>query len=79
MAVVIRLRREGNINNPKYRVVVTDSRMPRDGRFIEILGNYDPKNDKSTKINTDKVEEWIKKGAKPSLRVASILKSIKKN
>jgi small subunit ribosomal protein S16 len=76
MSVVIRLRREGNINNPKYRIVVTDSRMPRDGRFIEILGNYDPKNEKSTKVNKEKANEWIKKGAKPSLRVASILKSI---
>ena len=74
MAVVIRLRREGSRNKPKYRIVVTDSRMPRDGRFIEIVGSYDPSNEKDTKVNKESIECWIKKGAKPSPRVGSILK-----
>lgn len=74
MPVVIRLRREGKKNNPKYRIVVTDSRMPRDGRFIEILGSYDPINEKNTVVKKDKIEEWIKNGAQVSDRVKSILK-----
>lgn len=74
MPVVIRLRREGKKNNPKYRIVVTDSRMPRDGRFIEILGSYDPINEKNTVVKKDRIEEWIKNGAQVSDRVKSILK-----
>lgn len=74
MPVVIRLRREGKKNNPKYRIVVTDSRMPRDGRFIEILGSYDPINEKNTVVKKDKIEEWIKNGVQVSDRVKSILK-----
>lgn len=74
MPVVIRLRREGSKNKPKYRIVVADSRKPTDGRFIEILGSFDPSNEKHTKINKEKIEEWIKKGAKPSERVKSIVK-----
>lgn len=74
MPVVIRLRREGKKNNPKYRIVVTDSRMPRDGRFIEILGSYDPINEKNTVVKKARIEEWIKNGAQVSDRVKSILK-----
>ena len=75
MAVKIRLRRMGARNNPFYRVVVADSRSPRDGRFIEEIGYYDPKSDPAViKIDTEKAEEWIKKGAQPTDTVKRLLK-----
>ncbi|MBR3691448.1 MAG: 30S ribosomal protein S16, partial [Clostridia bacterium] len=62
--VKIRLRRMGAKKAPFYRIVVADSRYPRDGRFIEELGTYDPKADPSAvKVDADKVREWIKNGA----------------
>ena len=73
MAVKIRLRRMGARNNPFYRVVVADSRSPRDGRFIEEIGYYDPKSDPAV-INKDKAAEWIKKGAQPTDTVKRLLK-----
>lgn len=75
MAVKIRLNRMGAKKNPFYRIVVADSRSPRDGRFIEIVGNYDPTTDPST-INLDegKVMDWIAKGAKPTDTVRSLLR-----
>ena len=67
MAVRIRLNRMGAKKQPHYRFVVADSRAPRDGRFIEILGYYNPIADPvEIKIDKEKVLEWIKKGAKPS-------------
>lgn len=76
MAVKIRLRRMGARNNPFYRVVVADSRSPRDGRFIEELGYYDPKSDPAViSINKEKAEEWIKKGAQPTETVKRLLKN----
>ncbi|MCM1055848.1 MAG: 30S ribosomal protein S16 [Bacteroides sp.] len=76
MAVKIRLRRMGARNNPFYRVVVADSRSPRDGRFIEELGYYDPKSDPAVvSINKEKAEEWIKKGAQPTDTVKRLLKN----
>ncbi len=79
MAVSIRLRRAGNKNNPHYRIVATDSRMPRDGRFLEILGHYTPKTDPPTiKVDLDGVEKWISKGAKVSETVKSLIKQAKK-
>ncbi len=75
MAVKIRLRRMGARNNPFYRVVVADSRSPRDGRFIEELGYYDPKSQPAViKIDKEKAAEWIKKGAQPTDTVKRLLK-----
>jgi len=65
--VKIRLRRVGARNNPKYRLVAADSRAPRDGRFIETLGHYDPiQNPEVLKLDQDRILEWLKKGAQPS-------------
>ncbi|HEY8062346.1 MAG: 30S ribosomal protein S16 [Gemmatimonadales bacterium] len=75
MAVRIRLRREGRKSVPMYRIVVTDKESPRDGRFIETIGSYRPKNDKDPfTVNVEKAREWIAKGATPSDTVASLLK-----
>ena len=74
MAVHIRLRRTGTTRRPAYRVVVADSRAPRDGRFIEVIGHYDPLTEPPTiHIETDKAEAWIKKGAQPSNTVKHLL------
>lgn len=74
MAVKIRLRRMGKKKAPFYRIVVADSRSPRDGRFIEELGYYDPMTDPATvKLETEKVEKWLKTGAQPTETVKAIL------
>ncbi len=74
MAVHIRLRREGKTKKPAYRVVVADSRAPRDGRFIEAIGYYDPlSNPPLLKIDGEKASAWIKKGAQPSNTVRALL------
>ena len=79
MAVSIRLRREGAKNRPYYRVVVTDSRSPRDGKFIEILGTYDPKlTGLNSSFSVERAEYWISKGAQPSDTVRSLIKKQKK-
>ena len=79
MAVSIRLRREGAKNSPYYKVVVADSRSPRDGKFIEIVGTYDPKKkDHNSTLKLDRVEHWISKGAKPSDTVRSLVKKNRK-
>ena len=71
----IRLRRTGSTKRPYYRVVVADSRDWRDGRFIEVLGHYDPrKNPAVVKIDTERAKAWIDKGAQPSDTVRSLLK-----
>ena len=78
MAVSIRLRREGAKNRPYYRVVVTDSRSPRDGKFIEIIGTYDPKQTgQNSSFNVERAEYWISKGAQPSDTVRSLIKKQK--
>ena len=75
MAVKIRLRRRGAKKAPFYRIVVADSRYPRDGRFIEEIGYYDPtKNPSVVKVDADKAKEWIKNGAQPTDTVKKILK-----
>ena len=75
MSVKIRLTRMGKKKAPTYRVIVADERAPRDGRFIDEIGYYDPTTDPSTaKIDTDKAQEWIKNGAKPTDTVAKLLK-----
>ena len=79
MAVSIRLRREGAKNSPYYKVVVADRRSPRDGKFIEIIGTYDPKMPgRNSTLNIDRVEYWISKGAQPSDTVRSLIKKNKK-
>ena len=75
MATRIRLTRVGSKKNPIYRVVVADSHSPRDGRFIEIVGRYNPQTTPSTiDIDADKVKAWLDKGAQPSEAVARLLK-----
>lgn len=75
MAVKIRLRRLGAKKAPFYRVVVADSRFPRDGRFIEEIGYYDPtKNPADVKIDADKAKQWIANGAQPTDTVKALLK-----
>jgi len=72
--VKIRLRRVGRKHNPIYRVVVADSRSPRDGSFIEVIGHYNPQTDPATvRIDRDKAQLWLSRGAKPSETVASLL------
>src|SRR5262245_8000766 len=79
MAVSIRLRREGTKNRPYYRVVVADSSSPRDGKFIEILGTYDPKQTgQNSSFSVERAEYWISKGAQPSDTVRSLIKKQKK-
>ena len=76
MAARIRLARVGSKKNPIYRVVVADSRAPRDGRFIEIVGRYNPQTQPSTiDLDEEKIKEWIAKGAQPSDSVKRLLKS----
>ena len=75
MAVVIRLRREGSHDRPVFRVVAADSRFRRDGRFLEILGVYDPNKAKDNlTLNLEQVNKWISQGAKPSETVKSLVK-----
>lgn len=73
--VVIRLRREGTTKRPTYRLVVTDSRNPRDGRFIEVVGHYNPRsNPPSIVLKEEAILSWMGKGAKPSDTVVKLLK-----
>lgn len=75
MAVKIRLHRMGAKRSPFYRVVVADSRYPRDGRFIEELGYFNPMTEPETvKLDADKAKEWIAKGAQPTDTVKALLK-----
>ena len=75
MAVVLRLKRMGANRKPFYRIVATEHTNPRDGRFIEEIGYYDPKKDPATiKIDRDRALYWLKNGAKPSVTVKSLLK-----
>ena len=74
MSVKIRMRRMGSKRKPFYRLVVADSRMPRDGRFIEEVGFYNPLSDTdSVKLDEEKVFAWLQKGAQPSDTVRSLL------
>jgi small subunit ribosomal protein S16 len=78
MAVAIRLRREGALNRPYFKVVVADKRSPRDGKFIEIVGTYDPKKaGQNSTLKLDRIEHWISKGAQPSDTVRSLIKKTK--
>jgi small subunit ribosomal protein S16 len=74
VAVKLRLMRMGKTKQPTYRVVAADSRSPRDGRFIEIVGTYEPRQDPSViKIDNDKAVAWLRKGAQPTERVQKLL------
>ena len=80
MAVKIRLKRIGAKNTPVYRVVVADSRSPRDGKFIEEIGTYQPqRKDDNFSLKLDRAEYWLKVGAQPSETVASFIKKARKN
>ena len=75
MAARMRLARVGSKKIPIYRVVVADSRSPRDGKFIEIVGRYNPQTDPSTiEFDEEKVKDWLGKGVRPSGTVARLLK-----
>ena len=75
MAVKLRLTRVGSKKNPIYRVVAADSRSPRDGKFLEIVGRYNPQTDPSTiEFDEAKVKDWLAKGAQPTEPVAKLLK-----
>ncbi len=76
MAVKIRLTRRGKKNAPVYRIVVADGRSPRDGKFIEVIGTYNPRL-KEEKIDLEKVEKWISNGAQPSDTVKAIINRVK--
>jgi small subunit ribosomal protein S16 len=74
VSVSIRLRREGSSRRPRYRVVVADSRAPRDGRFIEVIGHYNPVTQPPTvKIDRERASAWISKGAQPSNTVKKLI------
>ena len=79
MSVKIRLSRCGAKKKPFYRIVVSDERAPRDGRYIEQLGTYDPRTAKdAVKVNHEKVESWIQRGAKPTKTVSELIAKRKK-
>jgi small subunit ribosomal protein S16 len=76
MAVKLRLTRVGSKKNPIYRIVAADSRSPRDGKFLEIVGRYNPQTDPSTiEFDEAKVQQWLDNGALPTPAVAKLLKA----
>ncbi|MCH8055712.1 MAG: 30S ribosomal protein S16 [Deltaproteobacteria bacterium] len=75
MSVKIRLSRHGAKKRPFYRIVVSHARSPRDGKYIEQVGTYDPKSvSGGVKIDTEKVQKWLKRGAKPTQTVSQLIK-----
>ena len=79
MAVRIRMKRIGTKNTPVYRIVVADSRSPRDGKFIEELGTYHPqKKDQNVVLNVERAQYWIDRGAQPTETVASFLRKARR-
>ena len=80
MAVKIRLARHGAKKRPYYRIVVADARCPRDGKFIEEVGRYNPcANPTMVQFDLEKVDQWIKNGAQPTYTVARLLKNAREN
>jgi small subunit ribosomal protein S16 len=74
VAVRLRLTRVGKKKQPTYRIVAADARSPRDGRYLEIVGTYDPRREPSAiTVDNDKAVEWLRKGAQPSERVQKLL------
>jgi small subunit ribosomal protein S16 len=75
MAIKLRLTRVGSKKNPIYRVVAADARSPRDGKFLEIVGRYNPQTDPSTiDLDDDRIRDWLSKGAQPTEAVARLIK-----
>ena len=72
--LAISLMRMGAKKKPFYRIVVSDQRFPRDGRYIEQVGTYDPRATDAVKLDHEKIDSWIKKGAKPSQTVSELIK-----
>lgn len=80
MSVKIRLSRHGEKKKPFYRIVVSDSRSPRDGKFIDQVGTYDPKSTSGgVKIDREKIEKWLRRGARPSQTVSELIKKERKD
>ena len=78
MSVTIRMSRHGAKKKPFYRIVVSDQRFPRDGRYIEQVGTYDPRSKGGVlRLDREKIDAWIKKGAKPSQTVSELIKKEK--
>ncbi|OGB83432.1 30S ribosomal protein S16 [candidate division TM6 bacterium RIFCSPHIGHO2_12_FULL_32_22] len=77
MSVKLRLTRIGRIHAPIYRIIATDSKSPRDGKFIEILGTYNPASKEIVQFKEEKINDWISKGALPSDSVKKIIKLFK--
>lgn len=76
MAVKLRLTRVGSKKNPIYRIVAADSRSPRDGKFLEIVGRYNPQTDPSTiELDEERIRHWLSQGAQPSNTVQRLLKA----
>jgi small subunit ribosomal protein S16 len=76
LAVKLRLTRVGSKKNPIYRIVAADSRSPRDGKFLEIVGRYNPQTDPSTiEFDEERIRHWLSKGAQPSNTVQKLLKA----
>lgn len=72
----MRLRRTGAKKQPSYRVVIAEARAPRDGRYVEVIGHYNPLTDPTTvRIDLDKARDWLRRGAQPTERVAKLLKT----
>ena len=78
MSVKIRLKRMGAKKKPFYRVVVSDSRSPRDGRFIDQVGTYNPRSS-DVKFDAEKIDRWLKSGAQPSQTISNLLKKARKS
>lgn len=81
MAVKVRMTRKGNKHNPFYRIVVADERFPRDGRYIEQVGTYDPRQEKEADkatLKTDRIDYWVSKGAQLSDTVSRLVNREKK-
>ncbi len=81
MAVVIRLARFGRPHKPRYRITVADQRKPHTGKFIEVIGYYNPEpsgQEKGLSLDMEKVKDWVKKGAQPTERVQSLIKVAEK-
>jgi len=76
LAVKLRLTRVGSKKNPVYRIVAADSRSPRDGKFLEIVGRYNPQADPSViELKEERIKDWLSKGAQPSATVQRLLKA----
>lgn len=76
MSVRIRLARHGRRKLPVYRIVVADSRSPRNGRFLEVIGSYNPQNNDEVRFDTAKLNSWVEKGAQPSETVSRLIRKI---